>query len=224
MLYSRRFSLGVAPVALFAFLFGSAKALGQKNDNATPATGAENEAPFQLKATSSLVVVRVVVRDAQGKPIENLKKEDFKLFDRGKEQSIEQFEVETSPAPSPRSTAAQGQATVLPLPMPGRFMAFYFDDLNTSDSDMILGREAADLFLTANLQPQDRVAIFTSQEMLSDFTLGMKTAGFGRMPSQPPWSIAEAKHRRERTCHESKRPPCTEFSGDLLPSAQPIPS
>ncbi len=169
MLCSRRFSMATAPVVIFAFLFGSA-ALCQKNDNATPATGAQSKAPFQLKATSSLVVVRVVVRDAQGKPVENLKKEDFKLFDRGKEQSIEQFDVETSPTPSPSSTAPQGQAAVPPPPMPGRFMAFYFDDLNTSDSDMIQGREAADHYLTANLQPQDRVAIFTSQEMLSDFT------------------------------------------------------
>ncbi len=169
MLCSRRFSMATAPVAIFAFLFGSA-ARSQKNDNATPASGAQNEAPFQLKATSSLVVVRVVVRDAQGKPVENLKQKDFRLFDRGKEQSIEQFDVENSPAPSPSSTAAQGQAAMSPPPMPGRFMAFYFDDLNTSDSDLIQGREAADHYLTANLQPQDRVAIFTSQEMLSDFT------------------------------------------------------
>ncbi len=162
--------MATAPVAIFAFLFGSARAHCQKSDNVTPATGAQNEAPFQLKTTSSLVVVRVVVRDARGKPIENLKKEDFKLFDRGKEQSIEQFEVETPPAQSPRSAAAQGQAAVPPPAMPGRFMAFYFDDLNTSDSDMIQAREAADHYLTANLQPQDRVAIFASQEMLSDFT------------------------------------------------------
>jgi VWFA-related protein len=169
MLCSCRFSMATAPVAIFAFLFASA-ARCQENAHATPATGAQNETPFQLKATSSLVVVRVVVRDAQGKPVENLKKEDFKLFDRGKEQSIEQFDVETSPTPSPSSTAAQGPAAVPPPPMPGRFMAFYFDDLNTSDSDMIQGREAADHYLTANLQPQDRAAIFTSQEMLSDFT------------------------------------------------------
>jgi hypothetical protein len=44
------------------------------------------------------VVVRVVVRDAQNKPVENLKQEDFKLFDRGKQQSITQFAVETTAA------------------------------------------------------------------------------------------------------------------------------
>ena len=47
-----------------------------------------------MKVTSNLVVVRVMVRDAQNKPVENLKKEDFKLFDRGKQQSISQFALE----------------------------------------------------------------------------------------------------------------------------------
>jgi VWFA-related protein len=157
-------------LAILAFSLGTPRALSQADDHA-PATGAKNAAPFQLKTTSSLVVVRVVVRNAQGMPVENLTKEDFKLFDRGKEQSIEQFEVETAVAPSASSAAVRGQGTpVLPPAMPGRFIAFYFDDLNTSDSDMIQAREAADHYLTANLQPSDRVAIFTSEEMLSDFT------------------------------------------------------
>src|SRR6202167_4599545 len=65
---------------------GLAQAGGQAATSST-----ENQAPFQLKVTSNLVVVRVVVRDAQNKPVEDLKKEDFKLFDRGKKQSIAQF-------------------------------------------------------------------------------------------------------------------------------------
>ena len=54
--------------------------------------------------------------------------------------------------------------------MPGRFLALYFDDLYTSDIDMIQVRKAADDYLAADLQPADRVAIFTSGAMLSDFT------------------------------------------------------
>jgi VWFA-related protein len=58
--------------------------------------------------------------------------------------------------------------------MPQRFLALYFDDLNTSDADMIQARDAADHYLVANLQPQDRVAIFTSGKILSDFTADLK--------------------------------------------------
>ncbi len=160
-------------LAAFAPVVGSPPALAQTTERATvPST--ESQTPFQLKVSSNLVVVRVVVRDAEGKPVEDLQREDFKLFDQGKEQSISQFEVETSAPLSSTSAAvrAPGQATPPPPPaMPDKFVALYFDNLNTSDADMIYVREAANHYLAANLQPRDRVAIFTSEKMLSDFTV-----------------------------------------------------
>jgi VWFA-related protein len=171
---SRYFAIATALLAVLVYPCGSPGADGQTNDK-TSAIKAQNEAPFQLKAASNLVVVRVVVRDAQGKPVENLKKEDFKLFDRGTEQSIAQFEEESSAPSSAAAIRAQGKAAgPPPPPLPGKFIAFYFDDLNTSDADMIQARDAADRYLAANLQPHDRVAIFTSKELLSDFTADPK--------------------------------------------------
>jgi VWFA-related protein len=100
------------------------------------------------------VLVRVVVRDAEGKPVEGLRKEDFKVLDRGKEQSISQFEVETS-TPLPRTLAgksAPGQtAPTPPTAIPGNFVGLYFDDLNTSVADMDFARDAADRYLAVNL-------------------------------------------------------------------------
>lgn len=119
------------------------------------------------------MVVRVVVRDSDGKPVDGLQKEDFKVLDQGKEQSISQFEVETSaPLASTSATVpAPEHPAMAPPEMPTRFLAFYFDTLNTSDADMIYVREAADRYLAANLHAKDRVAIFTSEKMLSDFTV-----------------------------------------------------
>ena len=139
----------------------------------------QNEPPYRIKAGANLVVVRVVVRDSQGNPVENLRKEDFKLFDRGKEQSIAQFAVESSAtvSSSPTRSGAHtpGQpATPPPVAMPGRFLAFYFDDLNMSDTDMMQVRAAADRYLAGNLQLNDRVAIFTSTQMLCGFTADPK--------------------------------------------------
>jgi VWFA-related protein len=117
-------------------------------------------------------VVRVVVRDAQDKPVENLKKEDFKLFDRGKEQSIAQFAVETALPPSSSSAVALAPGRAAPESQPARprkFLALYFDDLYTSPAEIMQARDAADRSLPANLQPEDRVAIFSSTKMLSDF-------------------------------------------------------
>src|ERR1700722_9933642 len=127
----------------------SIPASGQANASST-----ENQAPFQLKITSNLVVVRVVVRDAQNKPVENLKKEDFKLFDRGKEQFIAQFAAETpasQPASSPAGTSGQPSTAAAPgSAMPRRFLALYFDDLNTPAADLIRARDAADHYLATH--------------------------------------------------------------------------
>jgi VWFA-related protein len=162
-------SLAIAATLLAAFVFPvkSARAQAQTNSSASnlPAT--------RLKVTSNLVVVRVVVRDAQGKPVKGLRKEDFKLFDSGKEQPIAQFEVEDAVEPPSPPVVAHGPeqagATLSPT-LPGRFLALYFDDQYTSDNDLVQVRRAAEDYLAANLQPADRVAIFTSGAMLSDFT------------------------------------------------------
>ena len=163
----------VATVLLAAaFLCCPPRAESQTSDK--PTTGAQTEAPFQLNVASNLVVVRVVVRDAQGKPVEGLRKEDFKVFDRGDEQTITQFEVETSFASPSNPAPVRGPGQAASPAMPGKFLALYFDDLNTSDNDMIQARDAVDHYLAANLQPKDRIAIFTSGEMLSDFTADPK--------------------------------------------------
>ena len=171
--------LGVGRFALIllAASVGSPRASAQTSDQGT-VPPSQSQTPFQLKASSNLVVLRVVVRDAEGKPVAGLQKEDFKVLDRGKEQSISQFEAETSAplssAAAPPSTtvnAPPGQAAPPPpTATPAKFLALYFDDLNTSDTDMIYAREAAEHYLATNLQPKDRMAIFTSDKMLSDFT------------------------------------------------------
>jgi VWFA-related protein len=171
-LIRRKGLLVYAILAIPGYLATSISAFAQAADQVTTSP-TENHAPFQLKVTSNLVVVRVVVRDAQNKPVENLKKEDFKLFDRGKQQSITQFALEI-PAAQPTGLAAavtSGQLTVTPASaLPQRFLALYFDDLNMSDATVIQAREAADRYLAANLQPGDRVGLFTSGNSLSDFT------------------------------------------------------
>lgn len=124
----------------------------------------------QLKIESRLVVVKVTVRDAKGHLVSGLKKEDFKLFDRGKEQPIAQFE-ETSPAP-PVSSSSTSQPTGVsqPAKTEQRYIAFYFDDLNSSPADLMQARDAADAYLANGLHYGDQVAIFTTSEILTDFT------------------------------------------------------
>ena len=44
-----------------------------------------------IRVQSTMVEVNVVVRDAKGKPISGLKREDFEVYDQGKPQTISFF-------------------------------------------------------------------------------------------------------------------------------------
>src|ERR1019366_5190689 len=56
----------------------------------------ESAPPFQIRVETNLVMVKVVVRDAKGRPVAGLRKEDFRLFDSGKPQDITGFAAETA--------------------------------------------------------------------------------------------------------------------------------
>lgn len=140
-----------------------------QSDAANPSSG---QISFQLQINSNLVLVRVVVRDKDGNPVRGLKKDTFHLFDQGKEQTISQFE-EVPSGESASSTTVSPSARTAASPVPGRamrYIAFYFDDLNSSAADLIQARDAADRFFTTSLRPNDRVAIFIADKMLLDFT------------------------------------------------------
>jgi VWFA-related protein len=162
--FSLQFASAAALFAGLCIASGSSSARAQAGNAAPPADQSANP----LKVESNLVVVRVVVRDAQGVPVTGLKKEDFKLFDRGKEQPIAQFEADSAVEAAASSTAPQ--TSVQPGEARERYIALYFDDLDTSDGDMMAARDAADRYLAANLRAWDHVAIFTAGKILSDFT------------------------------------------------------
>ncbi len=129
-----------------------------------------------FKVRVNLVLVRVVVRDAYGKVIDNLKKEDFLLFDNRKQQNITNFSVETplthvAPAvsltdhdtPEPADTAVIAK-------LPQRFVTLLFDDLHLEMGDAVTVRVAGGKIMDA-LAPSDRVAITTtSGQVKQEFT------------------------------------------------------
>jgi VWFA-related protein len=174
-------SLGAAALAFCSIFAGAQQAPAQTASdhpasNST-ATKSDDQAQFKLHAESNLVVVRVIVRDSHGRAVQNLRKEDFRLFDNGKEQAIEQFDTEahTSASSNSSSTPAKSE-TAAPVPSsPEHFVGLYFDDLNLPFDDVVRVRDAADRYLATALQPSDRAAIFTSSgEIAVDFTSDLK--------------------------------------------------
>jgi VWFA-related protein len=143
---------------------------------------ASHDEPAIFKVNVKLVVVRAVVRDAQGHAIGNLHQEDFQVFDRGKPQIITQFEVEQPGAlaakarqrseensgdqPSGDQPSAAGNLSVVPE----RFVAYLFDDVHLEFGDLARVREAAERNFST-LRPTDRAAIFSTSGLTNlDFT------------------------------------------------------
>jgi VWFA-related protein len=147
---------------------------------AAAATASQATGPiFKLQVQKNVVVVRVVVRDRDGRAVSGLRQEDFKITDNRKPQTISSFSVETHPvaAPSPGlpaaappSKLAEGQKEEAAPVAPPTYLGLYFDDLNSAFDSLVRARDAAEK-LVAGVPPTERIAIFTSSgEHWLDFT------------------------------------------------------
>ena len=173
----------------------TASAPPQASASAGQAEVATRDNPATFRVRVNLVLARVVVRDAQGKVVSNLRKEDFVLFDNRKTQVISSFSVETPASHvAPPIEAAGGTAgaaaesekvAAARLALPQRFVALVFDDGHMAMEDTTFVRDAATRFFGA-LAPSDRVGIYTTsgqltQEFTDDHEL-LKKALLGILP------------------------------------------
>lgn len=183
---------GLVAIVLTALVLA---ALAQQGDG-QPSAKQELNAPLlkptvKFETTTQLVIVNVVAKDRDGKPIENLKASDFTVFEDGKPQEIKVFEYQRledaplpppaktfatrpedkpqeaeTPQPAPRVTSAV-QTTITPA-KPGeikykdsRLLVLYFDFQGMPVEDQIRVQEGAIKFLTTQMTAADRVAIMS---------------------------------------------------------------
>jgi VWFA-related protein len=176
----------------------------------TPAHSPDNNAEVSTRDTATtfkvrvnLVQVRVVVRDAKGKLVENLKREDFQVYDNNKPQAIAAFSVETpaSHTPVPVTQALDEGAEATPeevakaaAGLPQRFVALLFDDEHFLMEDAITVRDAAGQLLSA-LTPSDRVGVYTtSGQLTQEFTSNRELLHKALLGIVPRSTLAGAAH------------------------------
>jgi VWFA-related protein len=170
--------------------------------SATESEVSTHDTPATFKVRVNLVLVRVVIRDSQGRVVPNLKREDFQLFDNRKPQVISSFAVETpeshvepaattSSAPVNPASAPEAKAKALPQ----RFVAIVFDDIDMHMEDATYVRAAATRLFGA-LAPSDRVGMFTtSGEHGLDFTDDREALKKGLLGITPhPLATAQLIH------------------------------
>jgi VWFA-related protein len=153
----------------------------------TPSTESEistHDSDTDFKVQVNLVLVRVVVRDSNGNAVASLRKEDFRLLDGGKPQTISTFTLETpesraiasatNEAPkessAPPAVSAQAAPASPPIAIPQRFVALVLDDVHFQTRDALAVRDAITR-LSGAISSADRVAVYTtSGEVTQEFT------------------------------------------------------
>jgi VWFA-related protein len=165
----------LAAFVLVAMLFSASSVLAQKSSGVTnapipdfsrlPDPSLYTSVDFQrydkqsltFSATVRYVLVPVIVTDRNGKPVTGLKKEDFHLFENGKEHPIASVEEQRSTsqtiarAPAPENEfsnalAVSGEA-------PRRLVIIAFDIINTPLPDQPHARQQLIDYISKNLDP-----------------------------------------------------------------------
>jgi VWFA-related protein len=142
------------------------------------------QSPYTIRVETKLVDMVVAVRDGHGRAVAGLKRDNFQIYDEGKERAIATFSedavasagIDLPAATLPAGIAPGTVSVVKPAEaQPARFLALLFDDVNAKDGPAAgdLGRTqaAAWRFMKDALQPGVRIGIFTvSGKQTLDFT------------------------------------------------------
>lgn len=153
----------------------------QSTQSATPDS-------YRIRVTSDLVLTNVVVRDKQGNLVRGLTKNDFAIFEDGKQQTISSFDFENvdalATAGAPAGPTVSGAAA--PLKVIGssrllnkeelknhRLLVLFFDFGGMEEDDIDRAVQAAEKYVDQQMAPADLVAVIsldTSMRIDQDFT------------------------------------------------------
>src|SRR2546427_1812068 len=123
-----------------------------------------------LRVDVELITVEVIAQDKKGKPIQTMKKEDFRLLEDGKQQQIVTFDPVTDGGEQPVPTSLsdvddQGRR--------GKVVLILFDDSTITASQIKLTRDSAVKYVKQHMRPYDLFGVASyglSMKILQNFT------------------------------------------------------
>jgi VWFA-related protein len=133
---------------------------------------ADTQPTVTLRSNARVVLVNVIATDDAGNPVHKLPKDDFKVFEDGKPQSVRVFEehsaaIEASEAPKPIELDLGPGVHTNYVSLPKDFVTniLLFDTLNMSGKDLIQAK--SELMKTIEkLPPGQRFALFVMGNQL----------------------------------------------------------
>jgi len=146
----------------------------------------QDSSEYTFKTKTELVLVNVTVRDKNGNPVRDLKREDFTILEDNKPQQVLSFDLENTDAVLP--TAATEAALLRPAqtqkagavpsletrPLKDRRLIILFFDLSAMEPDEIdQATTAAQNYVDKQMVPADLVSVVSLGSTLSvnqDFT------------------------------------------------------
>jgi VWFA-related protein len=118
----------------------------------------EKEQVIQHNVSVSLKLIQVYVSDSQEKPVTDLKKKDFILFDNGKRMAVTDFESHLQAELSGSASASIGGVTRQQARL-GRKFLFFLDVQHSDEIGLMQSSRAALHFIENCLYPGDEVAV-----------------------------------------------------------------
>jgi len=185
-------------LACFVLFLVSVATLSQQPTPTPQQSPAKDDQDDVVKISTNLVQVdAVVTRD--GKPVKDLKAEDFEIYEDGKKQTITSFAFisnipgsTSTPNPPNRNTRDQNAPPSVPLNPnePRRVMALVVDDLGLSATSIAAVRKQLRKFIDEQLSPNDLIAIIRTggtMGALQQFTNDRRV--IDRALSQVKWNM-----------------------------------
>jgi VWFA-related protein len=133
----------------------------------SPVQDAPKQQPtLQYEVSVTLKLIQVYVTDKNGIPVQDLKKEDFVVFDNGQPVVVTDFEKHSLLPPPAAAATPEATAPVVPTPVPpsralSRKFFLFFDFAFNNQKGVVKAVKAALHFLDTQVMPGDQVALLS---------------------------------------------------------------